>query len=132
VLVASHHLVGGSALVRNCVQFGGAPVGGNALPVVVGDSAPELTAENLSPRLNGYAVAMGERDAAQAAVLIRALSELRDKMIDRMTWLEKHDRQSDATALRRDVNEAQAHITRLHRHYLGRDIQAPQSARQAR
>jgi hypothetical protein len=30
-------------------------------------------------------VAMGERDAAQAAELIRALRELRDKMIDRMT-----------------------------------------------
>ena len=131
MLIAGHHLVG-SAPVRNCAHFGGAPVGGNALPVVVGDSAPELTAENLSPRLNGYAVAMGERDAAQAAVLIRALSELRDKMIDRMTWLEKHDRQSDAAALRRDVDQAQAHITHLHSHYLGRDIQAPQSARQAR
>jgi hypothetical protein len=69
---------------------------------------------------------MGERDAAQAAELIRALRELRDKMIDRMTWLEKHDRQSDAAALRRDVDKAQAHITHLHRHYLGRDIQASQ------
>ena len=75
---------------------------------------------------------MGERDAAQAAELIRALRELRDKMIDRVTWLEKHDRQSDAAALRRDVNEAQAHITHLHRRYLGRDIQAAQPVRQAR
>ena len=75
---------------------------------------------------------MGERDAAQAAELIRALRELRDKMIDRMTWLEKHDRQSDAAALRRHVNEAQAHITHLHRRYLGRDIQATQPVRQAR
>lgn len=75
---------------------------------------------------------MGERDAAQAAELIRALRELRDKMIDRMTWLEKHDRQKDAAALRRDVNEAQAHITHLHRHYLGRDIQASQPVGQAR
>jgi hypothetical protein len=72
---------------------------------------------------------MGERDAAQAAELIRALRELRDKMIDRMTWLEKHDRQSDAVALRRDVDKAQAHITHLHRHYLGRDIQASQPRR---
>jgi hypothetical protein len=31
---------------------------------------------------------MGERDAAQAAVLIRALSDVRDKMISRMTWPE--------------------------------------------
>ena len=70
---------------------------------------------------------MDVRDAAQAAELIRALSELRDKMIDRATWLEKHDRQSDAAALRRDVAQAQAHITHLHRRYLGRDIQAPQT-----
>ena len=84
------------------------------------------------PRLNGYPVTMGERDAAQAAVLIRALSELRDKMIDRMTWLEKHNRQSEAAALRRDVTEAQAYITRLHRHYLGRDIRASQPVRHAR
>ena len=122
MLVAGHRLVGSAPVVV-----------GNTFPVVVaGDSAPELTAENVSPRLNGYAVAMGERDAPQAAELIRALRELRDEMIDRMTWLEKHDRQSDAAALRRDVNEAQAHITRLHRRYWGRDIQAPQRARQAR
>ena len=88
--------------------------------------------QRLNPRLNRYVVAMGERDAAQAAVLIRALRELRDQMIDRMTWLEKHDRRSDAAALRRDVNEAQAHITHLHRHYLGRDIQPSQPVRQAR
>ena len=75
---------------------------------------------------------MGERDAAQAAELIRALRALRDKMIDRMTWLEKHDRQSDAAALRRDVDQAQAHITHLHSHYLGRDIRASQPVRQAR
>jgi len=76
--------------------------------------------------------AVGERDAAQAAQLIRALSEVRDKMISQMTWLEKHDRQLDAAALRRDVNEAQAHITRLHRRYLGGDVQASQPVRQAR
>ena len=75
---------------------------------------------------------MGERDAAQAAQLIRALCEVRDKMISQMTWLEKHDRQLDAAALRRDVNEAQAHITRLHRRYLGGDAQASQPVRQAR
>ena len=75
---------------------------------------------------------MGERDAAQAAELIRALRELRDMMTDRATWLEKHDRQSDAAALRRDVDRAQAHITRLHHRYLGRDIQASQPVRRAR
>jgi hypothetical protein len=75
---------------------------------------------------------VGERDSAQAAQLIRALCEVRDKMISRMTWLEKHDRQLDAAALRRDVNEAQAHITRLHRRYLGGDVQASQPVRQAR
>ena len=76
--------------------------------------------------------AVGERDAAQAAQLIRALCEVRDKMISQITWLEKHDRQLYAAALRRDVNEAQAHITRLQRRYLGGDVQAPQPVRQAR
>lgn len=76
--------------------------------------------------------AVGERDAAQAAQLIRALCEVRDKMISQMTWLEKHDRQLDAAALRRDVNEAQAHITRLRRRYLRGDAQASQPVRQAR
>jgi hypothetical protein len=75
---------------------------------------------------------MGERDAAQAAVLIRALSDVRDKMISRMTWLERHGAQSEAAALRRDVNEAQAHVIGLQRRYLGGDVQAAQPARQAR
>jgi|GEM_PF-7096254 hypothetical protein len=47
-------------------------------------------------------------------------------MISRVTWLEKHDAQLDAAALRRDISEAQAHITRLHRRYLGGDVQASQ------
>ncbi len=34
-------------------------------------------------------------------------------MIDRMTWLKKHDAQLEAAALERDVNEAHAHIRRL-------------------
>jgi hypothetical protein len=72
------------------------------------------------------------RDAAQAAVLIRALSDVRDEMIGRMTRLERHGAQSEAAALRRDVNEAQAHITRLHRRYLGGDVQTSQPVRQAR
>jgi hypothetical protein len=75
---------------------------------------------------------VGERDAAQAAQLIRALCELRDKMISQVTWLEKHDRQLDAAASRRDVNEAQAHITRPRRRYLSGDDQTSQPVRQAR
>lgn len=77
-------------------------------------------------------LAVGEQDAAQAAQLIRALCEVREKMISQMTWLEKHDRQLDAAALRRDVNEAQAHITRLHRRYLRGGVRASQPVRQAR
>jgi hypothetical protein len=49
---------------------------------------------------------MGERDAAQAAVLIRALSDVRDKMISQVSWLEKQNSPLDAVALRRDINEA--------------------------
>jgi hypothetical protein len=75
---------------------------------------------------------MGERDAAQAVVLIQALSDVRDKMISQMTWLEKHGAQLDAAALRRDINEAHGHITCLQRRYLGGDLQASQPARQAR
>jgi hypothetical protein len=64
---------------------------------------------------------MGEHDAAQAVILIRALTDLRDNTISQMTWLERHGSQLDAVALRRDVNEAQAHITRLQRRYVGRE-----------
>jgi hypothetical protein len=75
---------------------------------------------------------MGERNAAQAAQLIRALSDVRDELISRMTWLESRGARVDAAALRRDVNEAQTHITRLQRRYLGGDVQAAQPTRQAR
>ena len=68
---------------------------------------------------------MGEQDAAQAEVLIRAILEVRDKMINQMNWLEKHDSQMDAAALRRDINEAQNHITRLHRRYLSAEPVGP-------
>jgi hypothetical protein len=64
---------------------------------------------------------MGERDAAQAAVLIRALSDVRNKMISQVSWLEKHDSPREAAALRRDINEAQAHIAALQRRYMGVD-----------
>jgi hypothetical protein len=74
----------------------------------------------------------GEGDAAQAAVLIRALGEVRDKMIGPVSWLEKHDSSLDAAALRRDINEAQAHIVGLHRRYLAGGIAASQGAQQVR
>ena len=79
-------------------------------------------------------VGMGERDAVQAVVLIQALSDVRDELISRMTWLERRGARLDAAALRRDVNEAQAHITHLQRRYLGGDVQASptRSARLAR
>ena len=50
----------------------------------------------------------GERDAAQAEVLIQALCDLRDKMITQMRWLEKHNSQLNAAALRRDINRIQS------------------------
>ena len=56
---------------------------------------------------------IGERDAAQAEVLIRALCDVRDNMLGQVSWLEKHDSPLDAVALRRDINEAQAHIVGL-------------------
>lgn len=75
---------------------------------------------------------MGERDAAQAVALIPALSDVRDKMISQVTWLEKRDSQSDAVALRRDINEAQVHIAGLKRSYLGGEIAATQRVQQVR
>jgi hypothetical protein len=62
---------------------------------------------------------MGERDAAQADQLIRALCEVRDKTNRQLSWLGERDSQLEAAALRRDINEAQAHITRLQRRYPG-------------
>jgi hypothetical protein len=75
---------------------------------------------------------MGERDAAQAEALVRALCDLRGEMIGQVNWLEKCNFQLDAAALRRDINEAQAHITRLQRRYSGRWVRAFQPIRQAR
>jgi hypothetical protein len=75
---------------------------------------------------------MGERDAAQAEALVRALCDLRDKMIGQVNWLERHGSPLDATALRRDINEAQAHIIRLQRRYSDSGARAFQPVRQAR
>ena len=68
---------------------------------------------------------MGERDAAQAEVLIRALCDLRDKMTSQANRLEKLDSQRDAAALRRDIDEAQAHIVGLRHRYLGVETPVP-------
>ena len=70
---------------------------------------------------------MVDRDAAQAATLIRALCDLRNKMIGQMIWLEKHDAKLGAAALQRDINEAQPHITRLQHRYLVGEVGASQS-----
>jgi hypothetical protein len=75
---------------------------------------------------------MHERDAVQAEVLVRALGDLRDKLISRVNWLERQGSPLDTTPLRRDINEAQGHITRLQRRYLGGAVQASQPLRRAR
>jgi hypothetical protein len=75
---------------------------------------------------------IGEHDAAQAEALIQALSDVRDKTIRQVNWLERHGSQLDAIALRREVNEAQALITRLQRRYLGGEPAAPRLTQQAR
>jgi hypothetical protein len=53
-------------------------------------------------------------------------------MIGQVNWLERHGSQLEATALRRDINEAQAHIIGLQRRYSGRGVRAFQPVRQAR
>ena len=75
---------------------------------------------------------LGERDAAQAQALIQALCVARDKMMDRMSRLEKYGAHRDAAALRRDISEAEAHITNMRRRYLGEDLAPSQRVRQAR
>lgn len=73
---------------------------------------------------------MNSREAAQAEVLIRALGDLQDKMIAQMTRMERQHGELDA-ALQRDISEAQAHITRLQRRYLGEGTAASQRAKAA-
>ena len=73
---------------------------------------------------------MGERDAAQADELIRALCGVRHEMIRQLRCLQ--DSHLAAAELRRDIDEAQAHVTRLQRRYLGAHASAPQRAQQVR
>lgn len=77
---------------------------------------------------------MGEHDAAQALILVRALCELLDKMTRQLSWVEHHGSQLEAAALRRDIHEASTHINRLRSRYLDGDGQTParQAAQQAR
>jgi hypothetical protein len=63
--------------------------------------------------------------------LVRALREQLDGMTAQLAWIERQSvtgRSSrasamrlEATSLRRDINEAQLHIDRLQRRYLGGD-----------
>jgi hypothetical protein len=50
-------------------------------------------------------------------------------MISQMTWLERRGAQLEAAALRRDINEAEAHIAGLQRRYVGQEIAASQHGR---
>ena len=77
---------------------------------------------------------MGERDAARAVELIRALCDAMDEMTRRLTWQESRGAQLEAAALRQDINDAQTHINRLQRRYLNGDrhARARQLAKQAR
>jgi hypothetical protein len=61
---------------------------------------------------------MGERDAARAVELVRALCEVLDKMTGQLTWVEQRGARLEAAALRQDIHEADAHIERLERRYL--------------
>jgi hypothetical protein len=87
---------------------------------------------------------MDERDAAQAAELVRGLRGQLHKMTNELVRLERQHVSGkssqasairrEAAALRRDINEAQILIDRLQRRYLHGDSHAParQLAKQAR
>ena len=74
---------------------------------------------------------MGERDAAQAVELVRALRQQLHEMTYRLAWLECQDAtgtngrasaiRCEAAALRLDISEAQFFIDRLERRYLNSD-----------
>ena len=71
---------------------------------------------------------MGDQQAAQAAELVRALRYQLHKMTAQLAWVIRQDvtgtngrvcaMRLEATALRRDIREAQFHIDRLQRRYL--------------
>src|SRR5271156_691458 len=84
---------------------------------------------------------MQDCDRAQAAELVRALRDQLREMTARLGWVEGreghgtngHPLRLEAAALRRDISEAQMHVDRLQRRYLGHtgDIQGDPSARTA-
>jgi hypothetical protein len=73
---------------------------------------------------------MGDRQAAQAVELVRALRhQLRD-MTSQLAWAERHgvgrnrrarEMRMEAAALRRDIQEAELLIDQLRRRYLNGD-----------
>jgi hypothetical protein len=91
--------------------------------------------------VNGYAISrrvtgagwhdrpMGDHDAAQAAELVRALRHQLHEMIAQLAWMQRQGvtgtntracaMRLEAAALGRDIKEAQFHIDRLERRYLG-------------
>jgi hypothetical protein len=81
---------------------------------------------------------MDDCSQAQAVELIRALHGQLHEMSTQLAWLQSQElaatngraseMRRDAAALRRDIQEAQGHIDRLQRRYLG----APHSAERDR
>jgi hypothetical protein len=74
---------------------------------------------------------MQDRQAAQAAQLVRALRRQLHEMTTQLAWVERQDvaarngracaMRMEAAALRRDIQEAQALIDQLQRRYLNGD-----------
>jgi hypothetical protein len=74
-------------------------------------------------------VVVRDCDTAQAVELVRALRQQLHEMTTRLAQVERQDAidgteraramRLEAAALRRDITEAQVHIERLQRHYLG-------------
>ena len=73
---------------------------------------------------------MGDRQAAQAVELVRALRHQLHEMTSQLAWAERHgvgrnrracEIRMEAAELRRDIEEAQALIDQLQRRYLNGD-----------
>lgn len=68
---------------------------------------------------------MGDHRAAQAEVLIRALLAQRSKSLHQLERLEGVGSKREVAALRRDVSEAETHLSNLHRLVLSERERAP-------
>ena len=76
---------------------------------------------------------MGDRQAAQAVELVRALRDQLQEMTTHLAWVERQDVTSrngracamrmEAAALRRDVQEAEFLIDQLRRRYLEKRVE---------